>query len=96
MCRSNNVCSTVYKLGKFSPPAINDFYDIGVQTLKEKRLKPGSQLDNLRPSTIGVADPTDHRNENDESETVSEGGDEEPEINDNEPQTEDDEDENES
>ncbi|KAI9600408.1 hypothetical protein H4Q26_000191 [Puccinia striiformis f. sp. tritici PST-130] len=55
--------------------------------LKEKYRTPGCKLNNLRPSTIGVADPTDHLSHNNNSEDVSEAGDNEPEIDENEPQT---------
>ncbi|POW19989.1 hypothetical protein PSHT_04139 [Puccinia striiformis] len=87
MCRQNDVCSTVYKAEEFVPVEILDFYDIGIQKLKEKYRTPGCKLNNLRPSTIGVADPTDHLSHNNNSEDVSEAGDNEPEIDENEPQT---------
>ncbi|KAI7958063.1 hypothetical protein MJO29_006280 [Puccinia striiformis f. sp. tritici] len=90
MCRSNDICSTSHKIGEFAPAGIVDFYALGIQTLKEKYLSPGSKLNHLRPSTIGVADPIDPLNTNDVAEDVSEAGDNEPDVDENKHETSDD------
>ncbi|KAI9608371.1 hypothetical protein KEM48_003306 [Puccinia striiformis f. sp. tritici PST-130] len=76
----------------FSPQAKASAADDGrsKKTLKEKYLSPGSKLNHLRPSTIGVADPIDPLNTNDVAEDVSEAGDNEPDVDENKHETSDD------
>ncbi|KAA1123855.1 hypothetical protein PGTUg99_026570 [Puccinia graminis f. sp. tritici] len=98
MCRQNDVFSTIHNLGEYVPAKIENFYAIGVQTLKKKHKKKGKPLNNLRPSTIGVlnrpsaigvSNPLDHLDEADEDSDVSSAGDDEPQADEDENDTED-------
>ncbi|EFP86096.2 uncharacterized protein PGTG_12052 [Puccinia graminis f. sp. tritici CRL 75-36-700-3] len=83
MCRQNDVCSTVHKLGEYIPAVIDNFYALGIQTLKVKQLKKGKPINNLRPSTIGVSNSHNHLDNVDDDTDVSSAGDDEPEIDEN-------------